>query len=159
MIVKNIDTLYLFYVLLDHLDYLIHFKSLAEVLTILPLKYVGELNSQIQSSAMHTNNECSENQENVSMVNQVSSNGDASSCNGHNGYNGFGEHSDCGEPTKLESINNNDHAIFTHFLKMSVDLDRSERLSEMIRTTGYQLYNTFIGGNGYMDAAAMENEE
>lgn len=140
-----------------------HFKSLAEVLTILPLKYVSELNNQTQGSPAHTNNECSEladNHENVSMINQLSSNGDASSCNGHNGYNGFADHSDCGgDPPKSEPIANNDHAIFTHFLRMSVDLDRSERLSEMIRTTGYQLYNTFIGGNGYMEAAAMDNDE
>lgn len=135
-----------------------HFKSLAEVLTILPHKYIGDLSVQSQSSAAHTHNDVSEileNHDNVSMINQLSSNGDVSSCNG---YNGFTEHSDNEHP-KMESISNNDVAIFTHYLKMSIDLDRSERLSEMIRTTGYQLYNTYIGVNGYIDAAAIDNDE
>lgn len=149
--------------IIDHLDYLVHFKSLAEVLTILPVKYVGDLGAQAQNSAAHTNNDCSEivdNHESASMNNQLSScNGDVSSYNGHNGYSGLMEPSDS-EQLKMESINNNDHAIFTHFLKKSVDLDRSERLGEMIRTTGYQLYNTFIGINGYADSSgATENDE
>lgn len=147
---------------IDHLDYLVHFKSLAEVLTILPVKYVGDLGAQTQCSAAHTNNDCSEsvdNHETTSMMNEkISLNGDSSSYNGHNGYNGYMEPSDSEQP-KMESINNNDHAIFTHYLKKSVDLDRSERLSEMIRTTGYQLYNTFIGMNGYVDAAANEHDD
>lgn len=42
---------------------------------------------------------------------------------------------------------NNNNEIFTNFLKLAIDTDRSERLNEMIKTTGYQLYNTFIGGN------------
>lgn len=41
----------------------------------------------------------------------------------------------------------NNNAIFTNFLKLAIDSDRSERLNEMIKTTGFQLYNTFIGGN------------
>lgn len=42
---------------------------------------------------------------------------------------------------------NNNNALFTNFLKLAIDTDRSERLNEMIKTTGFQLYNTFIGGN------------
>lgn len=45
------------------------------------------------------------------------------------------------------SMENNNSAIFTAFLKLAIDTDRSERLNEMIKTTGFQLYNTFIGGN------------
>lgn len=48
---------------------------------------------------------------------------------------------------KLFSMENNNNAIFTAFLKLAIDSDRSERLNEMIKTTGFQLYNTFIGGN------------
>lgn len=44
-------------------------------------------------------------------------------------------------------MENNNNAIFTAFLKLAIDSDRSERLNEMIKTTGFQLYNTFIGGN------------
>ncbi|XP_031634727.1 uncharacterized protein LOC116348019 [Contarinia nasturtii] len=42
---------------------------------------------------------------------------------------------------------NNNNALITNFLKSAIDTDRSERLNEMIKTTGFQLYNTFIGGN------------
>lgn len=53
---------------------------------------------------------------------------------------------------------NNNNAIFTNFLKLAINTDRSERLNEMIKTTGFQLYNTFIGGN-HPDAtrSAAEN--
>lgn len=46
----------------------------------------------------------------------------------------------------LSSMDNNNSEIFTAFLKLAIDTDRSERLNEMIKTTGYQLYNTYIGG-------------
>lgn len=65
------------------------------------------------------------------------------------------------ESNKQFSLKMGDHAIFTHFLKMSVDLDRSERLSEMIKTTGFQLYNTFISSSigPYTDATKSNVEQ
>lgn len=44
-------------------------------------------------------------------------------------------------------IKNSDYEFFTQYLKTAIDLDRSERLSEMIKTTGLQLYNTIAGNN------------
>lgn len=43
------------------------------------------------------------------------------------------------------TLTHDDYAIFTHYLKIAIDCDRSERLGDMIKTTGYQLYSTFIG--------------
>lgn len=62
------------------------------------------------------------------------------------------------EQDQLFSVENNNNALFTNFLKLAIDSDRSERLNEMIKTTGFQLYNTFIGGNN-SDAARSGAED
>lgn len=33
--------------------------------------------------------------------------------------------------------------IFAEYLKMAIDKDRANRLSDMIKTTGHQLYDTY----------------
>lgn len=37
----------------------------------------------------------------------------------------------------------NEEMLFTKFLTEAIDRDRAERLGEMIKTTGYQLYETY----------------
>lgn len=54
-------------------------------------------------------------------------------------------------------MDNNNSAIFTAFLKLAIDTDRSERLNEMIKTTGFQLYNTYIGGGAGGNNPVTEN--
>lgn len=130
----------------DHLEHLVYTKHLPEVLTIFPVKYVNHMN-EAQNIATNSNDNHSsseiivENIENISLANQLLNDEFVTSHNGHN------DESIDIEQNKQETFNKNDHAIFTHYLKLAIDLDRSERLSEMIRTTGFQLYNTFIGVN------------
>lgn len=54
------------------------------------------------------------------------------------------------------TLTHDDYAIFTHYLKIAIDYDRSERLGDMIKTTGYQLYSTFIGRLIGVDASTIE---
>lgn len=61
------------------------------------------------------------------------------------------------EDKELSALDNNNSAIFTAFLKLAIDTDRSERLNEMIKTTGFQLYNTYIGGGAGGNNPVTEN--
>lgn len=56
----------------------------------------------------------------------------------------------------IVTLTSDDYAIFTHYLKIAIDYDRSERLGDMIKTTGYQLYSTFIGRMIGADASNIE---
>lgn len=130
----------------DHLDYLVHTKRLSEILNIIPMKYFGDgatemiANSQIDNDndsngkkklfccwVLKTRIYC-ESKKMISFIFSITA--DASL-----------------DKNKIFSMENNNNAIFTAFLKSAIDTDRSERLNEMIKTTGFQLYNTFIGGN------------
>lgn len=95
---------------------------MSEILNIFPLKYVGNIVNQ------HTGEV---NQDETTMKNP----------------NGITTNETTPEDQNTFSVESNDSAIFTDYLKLAIDLDRSERLGEMIKTTGFQLYNTFIGTN------------
>lgn len=42
-----------------------------------------------------------------------------------------------------ESVERFEDKIFSEYLKMAIDKDRANRLSDMIKTTGHQLYDTY----------------
>ncbi len=42
-----------------------------------------------------------------------------------------------------ESVERFEDKIFAEYLKMAIDKDRANRLSDMIKTTGHQLYDTY----------------
>lgn len=132
----------------DHLDYLVHTKRLPDILTIFPVKYINECMNNAVDAAKNDDNE------NISM-NQY--NDDLISINPPISMDGTDV---IIESNKKDSLKIGNHAIFTHFLKMAIDLDRSERLSEMIKTTGFQLYNTFISSSTgpYTDATKSNAE-
>lgn len=122
-----------------------HTKRLSEILnTIFPIKYIGETIGR--------------------------DNGDGGDCN-----DGTMNDPDGGIADKLKTLTllngidgdsarppndpmkPSDYEIFTQYLKTAVDLDRSERLSEMIKTTGLQLYNTIAGNNLNADNIGATN--
>lgn len=133
----------------DHLDYLVHTKRLPDILTIFPVKYINECMNNADDAAKNNDDN-----ENISM-NQ--DNDDRISINLPISIDGTDV---IIESNKKDSLKMGNHAIFTHFLKIAIDLDRSERLSEMIKTTGFQLYNTFISSStGLYTDATKSNAE
>lgn len=100
-----------------------HTKRLSEVLNIFPVKYIGD---SIDKENNDENINETDNNFELPRDHKINENNDQ---------------------TKNISIKTSDYVFFTHYLKMAIDLDRSERLSEMIKTTGFQLYNTFVGSN------------
>lgn len=127
-----------------------HTKRLSDILNIFPIKYIGDSIDQYngQSNDASNNGETTNENENENHSIEQSTdnnsmeheNGIVANCNTNDKTNDV-------EHRKKFSIKHSDHALFTHYLKVAIDLDRSERLSEMIKTTGFQLYNTFIGSN------------
>lgn len=100
---------------------MVHTKRLSEILNIFPVKYIGD--------SIEKENNVDSNDENEQTTIDITK-----------------ENSNTDQLINIP-IKNSDYEYFTHYLKVAVDLDRSERLSEMIKTTGYQLYNTFVGSN------------
>lgn len=107
-----------------------HTKRLSEILNIFPVKYIGD------------------------NIGRDNGDDDSDTINDPNGgtadklmplahVNGI--ELDVRRPNV--PIKNSDYEFFTQSLKLAIDLDRSERLSEMIKTTGLQLYNTIAGNN------------
>lgn len=45
--------------------------------------------------------------------------------------------------TTTTTTTSGEDRLFTEFLTQAIDRDRAERLGEMIKTTGYQLYETY----------------
>lgn len=122
-----------------------HTKRLPDILTIFPVKYINDsINNGDDGNDDVADNELisiEKHLDNDEMCNAIDM--------------------DCvidvdGKKFKLKM---SDHAIFTHYLKIAIDLDRSERLSEMIKTTGFQLYNTFINSSGPYSDVAKTNVE
>lgn len=54
---------------------------------------------------------------------------------------------DSSDPSSVESEDSSsdidEEVLFTQYLSMAIDRDRAERLSDMIKTTGHQLYETY----------------
>lgn len=116
----------------DHLDHLVHSKSLSDVLSILPAKYIG-----IESDGTARSQPLTELEDS----------------------NTFG--AGCSSSKAEIVIEPNESALFTQYLKMAIDRDRSERLSDMIKTTGYQLFNSISHSStsrGLDDSAAADND-
>lgn len=112
----------------DHLECLVHTKRLSEILNIFPVKYIGDNIDQ-------------DNGEIDDAANDPSGIADRLNHSLHlNGVDGDDRH-------RSMPIKNSDYAFFTKYLKKAIDLDRSERLSEMIKTTGVQLYNSIAVNN------------
>lgn len=106
---------------------MVHTKRLSEILNIFPVKYIGDsIDKEINDEQNDENEQLKSNQMTIDLI--------------------ANEHLNSDQLVNYP-IKNSDYEYFTHYLKIAVDLDRSERLSEMIKTTGYQLYNTFVGSN------------
>lgn len=100
---------------------MVHTKRLSEILNIFPVKYIGD------NIERENDENCLNNFDNLTKDKQNERKNSDNTMN--------------------IPIKNSDYEYFTQYLKTAIDLDRSERLSEMIKTTGYQLYNTFVGSN------------
>lgn len=124
-----------------------HTKRLPDILTIFPIKFINDCISNADDAENGDNDNISMNQDNDDLI----------SINPPISMDGTDV---IIESNKKFSLKMGDHATFTHFLKIAVDLDRSERLSEMIKTTGFQLYNTFISSSTgpYTDATKSNAE-
>lgn len=109
---------------------MVHTKRLSEILNIFPVKYIGDNidrdNGDEGDDAINDpNGGITDTLHTLPLLN--------------------GGDGDAGRPNV--PIKNSDYEFFTQYLKTAIDLDRSERLSEMIKTTGLQLYNTIAGNN------------
>lgn len=129
----------------EHLDYLVHTKRLSEILnTIFPIKYIGETIDRDNGG----DGECNDgtlNDPNGGVADKLKA---LTLLNGVDG--------DAARRPN-DPMKNSDYEIFTQYLKTAIDLDRSERLSEMIKTTGLQLYNTIAGNNLNADNIGATN--
>lgn len=107
-----------------------HTKRLSEILNIFPVKYIGD------------NIDRDNGYDDDDAINDPTG-GITDKLNSLTLFNGI---EDDARQSNVP-IKNSDYEFFTYYLKTAIDLDRSERLSEMIKTTGLQLYNTIAGNN------------
>lgn len=125
----------------DHLDCLVHMKRLSEILNIFPVKYIGD-------NIGRDNGDDDDND----IINDPNG-GTTDKLKPQSLPNGI----ECDASRPNVPIKNSDYEFFTQYLKIAIDLDRSERLSEMIKTTGLQLYNTIAGNNLNADSVGTAN--
>lgn len=117
-----------------------HTKRLSEILNIFPVKYIGDnidrdTGDDDDETTNDPNGGISDKLNTLPLLNGV----------------------ECETRRTNVPIKNSDYEFFTQYLKMAIDLDRSERLSEMIKTTGLQLYNTIAGNNLNADTVGTTN--